>query len=360
MEDREAGKIVLSVLLPFRDPGGLLADTLGRFEDLCRDGVEFVLVDDGSTDGSTRTAEDWVTEHDRAVLITPEKHGGVSWARDVGVRAAHGEYVWMIDCDDRVPSGTMGALLAALSARSPAHGDRAPVDMVVFRARVVEISGRTREIDGAPGRRQLRLNRSELAAAVLDGTVRGYLWTKVIRRSVLIGILDSYEHTSSQSDFMTVLACVPQLATTVLLPQVGYEYLQREGSISTTDTRQLDNTARCAERALSVLPPMVEGRIRPQILAASFRLWFHLVPCCATPVHRGRPPATVREIHRRLLPQIGLRGIVAAAVTGHVREAVHALILRILGPSGSYTPVYRTGRRLIDFVAARSAVRRRS
>ena len=95
MEDREAGKIVLSVPLPFRDPGGLLADTLGRFEDLCRDGVEFVLVDDGSTDGSTRTAEDWVTEHDRAVLITPEKHGGVSWARDVGVRAAHGEYVWM-------------------------------------------------------------------------------------------------------------------------------------------------------------------------------------------------------------------------------------------------------------------------
>ncbi len=346
---------VISVVLPFRDPGEMLPralDQLDTLREVAGDRLEIVLVDDGSAgrpgDGSGETADAWASAR-RNVTVTgtdAAAGGGVAAARDAGILAAHGDYIWMVDCDDRILPEITGPVLRVLDAADP-------VDMVCFRASVVEPGGRTRRVDGAPGRRQRTLDRSRLAVALLDGTVRGYLWSKVIRRSVLLRILDDYPHTTSQSDFMTVLSCVPLLGRTVLLPQTGYRYLQREGSISTTDTRQVANTARCADLALELLPPLVPGQLRAAVLRASFRVWFHIVPCCATPVHQGWPEDRVWEVHRTLGPMTGFRGIIGAAVTGHLREAAHALVFGALGPLGWYPPVYRAGRTVLSRMGRR-------
>lgn len=368
-----AGSII-SVVLPFRDPGEMLPRALRQLDalrEVAGDRLEVVLVDDGSQgrpgDGSGETADAWAAGRGNVITVTVAKSGvttgaaaggGVAAARDAGILAAHGDFIWMVDCDDRILPEIIGAVLRVLDAADVADA-AATVDMVCFRASIVEPGGRTRRVDGAPGRRLRTLDRSHLAVALLDGTVRGYLWSKVIRRSVLLRILGDYPHTTSQSDFMTVLSCVPLLGRTVLLPQTGYRYLQREGSISTTDTRQVANTARCADLALKVLPPLVPGRLRRRILRASFRVWFHIVPCCATPVHQGWPEDRVWDVHRTLGPMTGVRGIVGAAVTGHLREAAHALVFSILGPLGWYPPVYRAGRTALSRMSQLSRLGRR-
>jgi len=73
---------------------------------LAQDGVPFelLLVDDGSSDGSTRMALDYVARHPEFVrYLEHEGHAnkGMSAARNLGLAHARGEFVAFVDADDR-------------------------------------------------------------------------------------------------------------------------------------------------------------------------------------------------------------------------------------------------------------------
>ena len=62
--------------------------------------IEIVIVDDLSTDRSREIIINLQKQHDNIKAILLDKNGGVSHARNVGIRAASGKYVTMLDSDD--------------------------------------------------------------------------------------------------------------------------------------------------------------------------------------------------------------------------------------------------------------------
>ncbi|WP_407382393.1 glycosyltransferase family 2 protein [Ruminococcus sp.] len=60
---------------------------------------ELILVDDGSQDTSGRICDEY-TQKDPRIKVIHQKNGGVSSARNTGIRAASGEYISFVDCDD--------------------------------------------------------------------------------------------------------------------------------------------------------------------------------------------------------------------------------------------------------------------
>lgn len=62
---------------------------------------ELVLVDDGSIDNSSKVCDDWAKKDNR-IKVVHKENGGVSSARNEGIRQAQGEYLLFLDADDFV------------------------------------------------------------------------------------------------------------------------------------------------------------------------------------------------------------------------------------------------------------------
>ncbi|MDF3265839.1 glycosyltransferase [Lactiplantibacillus plantarum] len=63
--------------------------------------IKIILVDDGSTDSSGRIAEKYADKYNNMIYLN-KKNGGLSDARNFGLRHAEGEYIGFVDSDDYV------------------------------------------------------------------------------------------------------------------------------------------------------------------------------------------------------------------------------------------------------------------
>jgi|GEM_PF-6934712 len=61
--------------------------------------IEIICVDDGSNDKSAEIIKNFAEKDGRIKIIT-EKNGGISYARNTGIIAARGKYIYFLDSDD--------------------------------------------------------------------------------------------------------------------------------------------------------------------------------------------------------------------------------------------------------------------
>ena len=91
----------VSVIVPFYNTERYIGRCLRSL--IRQKGVdaEFILIDDGSTDGSLEICERFASQDNRFKIIRSE-HCGVSHARNLGLDAAVGKYVAFVDSDDKL------------------------------------------------------------------------------------------------------------------------------------------------------------------------------------------------------------------------------------------------------------------
>ncbi len=93
----KSGDVKVSVVIPVFNNQATIAATLASgFAQRFDGGVEGIVVNDGSTDG-TRAV---LTEFDDRIRVIDQRNLGVSAARNAGIAAAAGEYIALLDGDD--------------------------------------------------------------------------------------------------------------------------------------------------------------------------------------------------------------------------------------------------------------------
>ena len=78
---------------------------------------EVILVDDGSVDDSLARCNQIARERDNYVVIS-KTNGGVSSARNAGIRAARGRYLMFLDADDSISARTVHELVHAFDRQA--------------------------------------------------------------------------------------------------------------------------------------------------------------------------------------------------------------------------------------------------
>ena len=68
--------------------------------------LEIILVDDGSPDNCPQMCDEWAKKDSR-IKVIHKKNGGLSDARNAGIDAASGNYVYFLDSDDSISIDTL-------------------------------------------------------------------------------------------------------------------------------------------------------------------------------------------------------------------------------------------------------------
>ncbi|CCH79245.1 putative CDP-glycerol:poly(Glycerophosphate)glycerophosph otransferase [Nostocoides japonicum T1-X7] len=94
---------MLSVVVPVYNVRDYLLACLESLAGQTYDPIEVVVVDDGSTDGSGRLADDFAAGRDHWTVLHVD-NGGLGRARNIGFDASTGDYIAFVDSDDLVPT----------------------------------------------------------------------------------------------------------------------------------------------------------------------------------------------------------------------------------------------------------------
>ena len=97
-------KIKVSVIMPVYNSGKYLKTAVDSILNQSLKEIELILVDDGSTDGSSEKCDEYAAKDSRVVVIH-EKNGGICTARNAALAIARGEYIGFSDHDDETVQG---------------------------------------------------------------------------------------------------------------------------------------------------------------------------------------------------------------------------------------------------------------
>lgn len=108
-------KFRVSIIIPVYNVESFIFNCLlSVINQTAKEGIECILVDDCGKDDSVKVANDFIQAYQGSIefrLLHHEHNKGLSAARNTGIRAAKGEYVYFLDSDDTITSDCIAGFL---------------------------------------------------------------------------------------------------------------------------------------------------------------------------------------------------------------------------------------------------------
>lgn len=106
---------LISVIVPIYNVEQYLSRCIESIISQTYSNLEIILVNDGSTDESGKIAERFA-EKDNRIIVLNQENGGLSAARNTGLRKAKGSYIGFVDSDDYIDPDFYKELLSLIKS----------------------------------------------------------------------------------------------------------------------------------------------------------------------------------------------------------------------------------------------------
>lgn len=106
----------LSIIIPVYNTYTTIRECIVSctLQDIDENEYEIIVINDGSTDRSIDIIKEFAQIFNNIIIIDKE-NGGVSSARNAGLRIAKGRYIWFVDSDDWIEINCLKTILIALN-----------------------------------------------------------------------------------------------------------------------------------------------------------------------------------------------------------------------------------------------------
>lgn len=164
---------LISVIIPVYNVEKYLNKCIDSIVNQTYKNLEVILVDDGSLDKSSQLCDEWA-KRDNRINVIHKVNGGLSSARNYGLKISKGEYISFVDSDDWVDKNTYQELLC--------HTKK-DIDFVSFGV-LEEYDTETYQILNS-NNYQIYKQKQIFNRILDDNSVAGYVCNKLFKRSII-------------------------------------------------------------------------------------------------------------------------------------------------------------------------------
>lgn len=214
----------LSVIIPVYNISSYIEKCVESILTQEIEGIEVILVDDGSTDGSADIC-DSLAEKDCRVKVIHKPNGGVNTARNRGLGEAKGEWIAFVDGDDFVEDNTFKKNFEILKGNPE-------IDILQYPEYHIKSMGKTIWKNYPSSLRLISDKREKARALIGDKPILpGGLWGKIYKKK-LWDDLRLREDMQFCEDTYIMPEILSRTNVIAISCEGGYNYIIREGSAS--------------------------------------------------------------------------------------------------------------------------------
>lgn len=242
-------KIKLSIIIPAYNSSATILDTLNSLNESINSPFEVIIVDDCSTDNTSKIINDYILTHENIKLYCLPCNSGPGVARDEGLKHVTGEYTLYFDSDDLMRSGTVDRAITYL--------DKNNIDVAVFEYSV-KFGHEKKDIGMWERDSQIYTKARAAFGDVFSPeqfphflTVTNYPWNKLCRTKFLRAHNISFGHLRLHEDILPHWLILMNAERLYLSPDIISDYvLDLNGSNVTNNKSEL--RLQCLEAANSL------------------------------------------------------------------------------------------------------------
>lgn len=187
--------------------------------------VEILLIDDGSTDKSNEICDRY-SQKSNLIKVFHKKNGGVSSARNIGIKEAKGDYAWFVDSDDYIEKNSLATIITSIKA---------------IKADVYEFAFNRNNIKHSIVNGSLLINNNNKIVQFYLDCPKFHLWNKIIRMD-LVKSTKFVDDISIGEDFLFLSIIFNNSNSYVYMNSSIYNYFDnRSESAMTSLTKETKN-----------------------------------------------------------------------------------------------------------------------
>ena len=210
---------MVSVVVPIYNVEEYISKCLKSLENQTLKEIEIILVNDGSTENSGKIAKEYADELPQKFKYLEKKNGGLSDARNYGMKYVTGDYVAFLDSDDYVEKETYELLYKKAKEED---ADYVECDFIWEYPNKEVVDRRS---DYKTDREMLK-------------NVRVVAWNKLIKTSILKKNKIEFPFGLRYEDIEFTYKLIPFLKKVAYVEKPLIHYMQRDTSIANVQTEK--------------------------------------------------------------------------------------------------------------------------
>lgn len=231
-----------SIIMPIFNAIKFIENNLKRFEELNRDDIELIIVNDGSNDGSKEIVERYQGNIKNLIIINQENRG-VSYSRNIGIKRANGKYVTFLDCDDSIENNFFNQMDTVY---------KEDYDLIRYGINIINKKRNTQQklVEKKVVYKNFYKNK-ERYSLIYTTNKMNTVWNQIIKTQILKEneiFFDANHKYAEDFEFNRKLA--DYIGTACFLPDCLYNYYTNDNGISRTET--IDNVMKCIRDSIEI------------------------------------------------------------------------------------------------------------